>query len=264
VRAPAAKAGLTALLALALTACTARTGAVVPVSASGDVELTVFGAASLRDALERAEADYERARPGTTLTIATDSSAALRTQIEQGAPADVFLSADTTNPQRLVEDGFALGAPVPFAANELTVIVPTGNPAGLDAASDLAADGVEVIAAGQEVPITRYATEVVTALGIADGYEANVVSREDNVKAVVTKIALGEGDAALVYATDAAASEAVETIDIPDEANVTATYAGVVVATSRHPAEARAFLDWMAEGGGREVVRGLGFVPAAQ
>jgi molybdate transport system substrate-binding protein len=119
----------------------------------------------------------------------------------------------------------------------------------------------EVIAAGEEVPITRYAAEVVEALGIDEGYEANVASREDNVKAVVTKIELGEGDAALVYATDAAASDAVDTIPIPEEANVTATYAGVVVAASRHPAAARAFLDWMAHGAGQRILAELGFLP---
>ena len=106
------------------------------------VELTVFGAASLKGALEAAKAAYEAANPGTTVTISTDSSAALETQIEQGAPADVFLSADTTNPQKLVDGGFADGEAVAFAGNKLTIIVPTDNPAGLAAPFDLGKAGV--------------------------------------------------------------------------------------------------------------------------
>ena len=141
--------------------------------------------------LAEAETAYEAANPGTDLTISTDSSAALETQIEQGAPADVFLSADTTNPQKLVDDGFAAGEPVNFAGNELTVIVPTDNPAGIQSPADLAKDGVRIIAAGDEVPITKYATQLVENLAAVEGYPAdfaaayaaNVASKEDNVGA---------------------------------------------------------------------------------
>jgi molybdate transport system substrate-binding protein len=173
----------------------------------------------------------------------------------------VFLSADTTNPQRLADAGLTDGEPVTFAADALTIIVPTDNPAAIRSAAGLADDGVKVIAAGKDVPITGYASEVVERLGIADRYEANVVSREDNVKAVVTKIELGEGDAALVYATDAATSDAVETIPLPSEASVTATYAGAVVAASHDRKAARAFLDWLALGEGQAVIGELGFLP---
>jgi len=92
------------------------------------VELTVFGAASLKGALEQAKTAYEASHPGTTLTISTDSSAALETQIEQGAPADVFLSADQTNPKKLADKSLVEVAPVTFAGNKLTVVVPTDNP----------------------------------------------------------------------------------------------------------------------------------------
>jgi molybdate transport system substrate-binding protein len=236
------------------------------------VELTIYGAASLKGVLEKAKAVYEAALPGTTLTISTDSSAALEAKIEQGAPADVFLSADTSNPRKLVEAGLAAGDPVPFAGNELAVIVPADNPAGIRSPADLARSGLKVIAAGVEVPITKYATQLVENLAMEAGYPAgfvaayaaNIVSREDNVRAVVAKIELGEGDAGIVYATDAAASSKVATVDIPGSANVPAACDGVVVRASKNPAAARAFLDWLAGPGGRAILGSFGFLPPAR
>jgi molybdate transport system substrate-binding protein len=232
-------------------------------------ELIVFGAASLKTALDEAKIAYEAATPGVTLTISTESSSALETQIEQGAPADVLLAADTTNPQKLVDGGFAAGDPVVFAGNELTIIVPAGNPGGASTPADLARPGLRIIAAGDGVPITRYATELIANLAAETGYPAdfaaayaaNVVTREDNVKAVVAKLELGEGDAGIVYATDAAASTKVESIDIPAGANVPASYAGVVVKASPHADAARAFLDWLVGPEGRGILGGLGFLP---
>ncbi len=263
--------GLIPLLAI-LTACSAGGSA----SSSGPsdtptdtIELTVFGAASLRSALEQAAIAYEAVAPGTTLVVSTDSSATLATQITQGAPADVFLAADVANPQRLADDGFADGPPVAFARNELTIIVPADNPAGLATAFDIGRAGVRVIAAGDEVPITKYASQLIDHLAMEPGapadlaasYQANVVSREDNVGAVRSKIELGEGDAGVVYVTDAAASDEVATIDVPPGANVAATYAGVVVRSSPNIGSAHAFLDWLAGPAGQEILGGLGFLP---
>ena len=232
-------------------------------------EITIFGAASLKGALDKAKAAYETANPGTTLTISTDSSSALETQIEQGAPADVFLSADTTNPKKLVDKGLADGDPVTFAGNKLTIIVPTANQAGVTSPADLAKSGIKVIAAGDDVPITKYATQLVDNLAKAAGspadfaakYAANIASKEDNVKAVVAKIELGEGDAGIVYVTDAKASTKVGTVDVPDSANVPATYDGVVVKGSKNAAAAKAFLDWFAGPDGQAILGGLGFLP---
>jgi molybdate transport system substrate-binding protein len=240
-----------------------------PPASAANVELTIFGAASLKGALEKAKAAYERANPATTLTVSTDSSSALETQIEQGAPADVFLSADSTNPKNLVDAGLADGDPVTFAGNKLTIIVPADNPALIETPADLAKTGIKVIAAGDEVPITKYATQVVDNLAKESGYPAdfaaayvaNITSKEDNVKAVVAKIELGEGDAGIVYVTDARASANVATIDVPDSANVRATYDGVVVKASRNATAARAFLDWFAGPDGRAILTGLGFLP---
>lgn len=234
-----------------------------------NVQLTIYGAASLKGALDKAKAAYEAVVAGATLTISTDSSAALETQIEQGAPADVFLSADTVNPKKLVDKGLAAGDPVTFAGNKLTVIVPADNPAGVKTPADLAGSGIKVIAAGGEVPITRYAAQLVANLAkeagypadFAAAYAANVASQEDNVKAIVAKIELGEGDAGIVYVTDAKASTKVLTVDVPDTANVPATYAGVVVKASRDTAAAKAFLDWFAGPDGQAILSSFGFLP---
>ena len=210
---------------------------------------------------------YEAEVPGTTLTVATDSSATLRTQIEQGAPADLFLSADQKNPQALADGGLADGAPVDFASNVLTIIVPAANPAAIASPADLAKPGVKIVAAGDEVPITKYATQAVANLAalagypadFAAGYAANVVSKEENVKAVVAKIELGEGDAAIVYVTDAMSSDGVKAIQIPPAANVVATYAGVAVKASGHATEAQALLAWLAGPTGAAILSKFGF-----
>jgi molybdate transport system substrate-binding protein len=231
--------------------------------------LTIYGAASLKGVLDKVKAAYEMAAPGTTLTISTDSSATLETQIEQGAPADVFLSADTTNPKKLIDKGLAAGAAVTFAGNKLTIIVPTANPAGIASPKDLAKTGIKVIAAGDAVPITKYATVLVANLAKESGYAAdfaakytaNIASREDNVKAIVAKVELGEGDAGIVYVTDAKASTKVTTVDVPDIADVPAIYAGVVVKASKNAAAAQAFLTWFAGPDGQAILGTFGFLP---
>jgi molybdate transport system substrate-binding protein len=252
-------------------ACSSAGGASAtsPPPSAASVELTILAAASLKNVLAEAETAYEAANPSTDLTMSTDSSAALATQIEQGAPADVFLSADTSNPQKLVDGGFASGAAIPFAGNTLTVIVPTDNPAGIQSPADLARTGLRIIAAGDEVPITKYATQLVENLaaeaadpeGFAAAYVANVASKEDNVSAIVSKIELGEGDAGIVYVTDADASDGVTRIDIPAAANVPATYSGVVVGASPNQAPAAAFLDWLAGPEGQAILSSFGFLP---
>jgi molybdate transport system substrate-binding protein len=246
---------------------TASTG--LSSAASARAALTIYGAASLKGVLDKVKAAYETASPGTTLTISTDSSATLETQIEQGAPADVFLSADTTNPKKLVDKGLAAGAAVTFGGNKLTIIVPMANAAGIKTPADLAGTGVKIIAAGDAVPITKYATQLVANLAKEAGYPAdfgakyaaNVASKEDNVKAIVAKIELGEGDAGIVYVTDAKASTKVTTIDVPDPANVPATYAGVVVKASKNAAAAQGFLTWFAGPDGQAILGAFGFLP---
>jgi molybdate transport system substrate-binding protein len=253
--------------ASAQSAATAALSSAVPAAA-----LNVYAAASLKAALARVKETYEAAHKGTTLTVSTDSSAALETKIEQGAPADVFLSADTTNPRKLVDGGFASGGVVNFAGNFLTAIVPAANPAGITSPADLAKSGLKIIAAGDNVPITRYATQLVANLAKEPGYPtnfavayaANVVSKEDNVAALVAKVELGEGDAGIVYTTDAKASSKVRAISVPAAANVPATYGGVVVKASANLAAATAFLAWLASPAGEIVLASFGFQPAPE
>lgn len=257
----------TSLAAPSTSSSVAPAGTAAPSSAA----LTIFGAASLTTALEQLEASYEAGHPGATLTISTGSSAALETQIEQGAPADVFLSADVTNPKKLVDRGLADGDAVNFAGNILTIVVPTDNPGGLASPADLAKPGLKVIAAGDDVPITTYARQVVGLLAkipgypadFAAAYAANVVSREDDVKAVIAKVELGEADAAIAYVTDARASSKVAAIAFPTEANVAAIYAGVVVKSSPSVAAAHAFLDWMTGAEAQLILVQLGFTAPA-
>jgi molybdate transport system substrate-binding protein len=231
------------------------------------VSLNVFAAASLTNALDAVKAAYEATDAGLTLTIATDSSAALRVQIEQGAPADVFLSADASNPQALVDAGTAADPITPFAANTVALVVPADNPAAIRSPADLATPGLAIVAAGSAVPISRYAAEVLDLLAQLPGYPTdfparyatNVVSEEDNVRAVLTKIESGDGDVGFVYRTDALASTSVQEIQIPVEAQVAATYEGCVIAASAHLTEATAFLAWLAGSDGQAILSEFGF-----
>jgi molybdate transport system substrate-binding protein len=260
---------LASLVLVAVAACSP--GGVGSAGAEA-VDLEVYAAASLRTALEQVKPAYEAANPGTILTVSTDSSSALETKIEQGAPADVFLSADTTTPQRLVDGGLASGDVMPFAGNALTIIVPDDNPAGIRTPADLANDGIRIVAAGDAVPITTYATRLLDNLSLEPGYPAdfaaryaaNVVSREDNVSAVVTKVELGEGDAGIVYLTDAKRSATVGTVEVPAHANLRATYGGVIVRASPDQGAAAAFLAWLAGSEGQAILARLGFLPAGR
>jgi len=233
--------------------------------------LTVFGAASLSDALADLAAAWQTEHPGSALLTSSGSSAALRAQIEQGAPADVFMSADSANPQTLVDAGLARGPLTEFASNSLVVIVPADNPAAIQSARDLARPGLCIVAAGDHVPITENAEKVVANLAASPdygtdfgaGYEANVCSREDNVAAVVSKIELGEGDAAIVYASDASLDARLRTIAIPGAANVVATYGAVALASSASGAgagdSADEFLAWLLSDEAQRILAAHGF-----
>lgn len=256
-------------VALALASVLAVAGCGPASSSSGpSAVITAFVAASLRDAMAAAAPAYADTT-GVRIETSADASAALRVQIEQGARADLFLSADTKNPDALLAGGLVIGSVVPFTQNSLAIIVPKSNPAGIQTALDVGRSGVKIVAAGEGVPITGYADRLVEQLaaGTANpgtfvaAYAANLVTREDNVKAVVTKIELGEGDAAIVYVTDALAATGVIVIPIPIGSNILATYAGIVPATALHPDAGRSFLDWMAGPSGQAILARFGFIP---
>ncbi|MEO5918173.1 MAG: molybdate ABC transporter substrate-binding protein, partial [Candidatus Limnocylindrales bacterium] len=206
---------------------------------------------------------------GIEIVISTGSSTTLRTQIEQGAQADVFLSADLANPEALIRAGLVEGPLVRFAGNLLAVVVPADNPANLLQPTDLGRPGVRIVAASDGVPITAYASRLLALLStlpdapadLAARYDANVVSREESVAAVLAKIELAEGDAAVVYASDAAGSSNVATLAIPTDRNVAASYGGVVPVGAADPVAARAFRDWLVGPEGQLVLVEFGFTP---
>jgi molybdate transport system substrate-binding protein len=243
-----------ALLTLALLAGPMLAGC----AANADGGLTVFAAASLRDALTALQKAYG------PLTTSLGGSNALRVQIEQGAPADVFLSADAAEAQQLDAAGRVDGATVDFAHNHVVLVTP---PHGSRVGSwtDLAEPGVKLIGAVADVPIQRYADGLVALLarepeapaGYADAVARNVVSREDNVATVLARIQLGEGDAAFVYASDAMAGT-VTTLPLPEDVNVAATYVGAAVKGGNTSAAHR-FLDWLRDRDAQAVLARYGF-----
>ena len=217
-------------------------------------EIKVFAAASLTAALTELGRRYTAAQ-GTKVTFNFAGSQALATQIGQGAPADVFASADLDNMAKVKD---LVGTPQSFASNRLAIVVEQGNPKGIRTLDDLAGGDVKVVLAAGEVPAGRYAKQVLDRAGV----KVTPVSQEDNVKAVVAKVSLGEADAGIVYATDVAAGGArVEGVDIPREQNVVATYPIATVKAGKAQDAAQAFMDLVLSGQGQEVLHRYGFLP---
>jgi molybdate transport system substrate-binding protein len=217
--------------------------------------LTVFAAASLTAAFTELGERFTAANGGTKVTFNFAGSQALATQIQQGAPADVFASADLANMGRLKG---LVGTPRSFASNLLQMVVEKGNPEGVKGLEDLASSELKVVLAAPDVPAGRYAAEALAKAGVT----VKPVSEEDNVKAVVTKVSLGEADAGIVYVTDVAAGgDRVEGVDIPEERNVVATYPIATVKDSKRASQAQAFVDLVLSADGQQVLREHGFLP---
>jgi molybdate transport system substrate-binding protein len=227
-------------------------------------ELVVSAAASLTDAFTDLAAVYEEANPRVTVTFNFGPSDALATQINEGAPVDVFASASPAWMDAVQDEGPGVSGRTDFARNELTIIVPADNPAGIESLDDLTADGVKLVIAAEGVPAGDYAREIFTNAGIADEAMANVVSNAEDVRAVVTAVASGEADAGVVYVTDVTADAAddVSPVEIPDDVNVIATYPIAVVAGSEEADLAQGFVD-LVLGDGQQTLAGYGFLPAA-
>jgi molybdate transport system substrate-binding protein len=227
-------------------------------------ELVVSAAASLTDAFTDLGAAYEDANPGVTVAFNFGASDGLATQINEGAPVDVFASASPTWMDAVQDDGPGVSGRTDFARNELTIIVPAHNPAGIESLDDLAEDGVKLVVAAEGVPAGDYAREIFANAGISDEASANVVSNAEDVRAVVTAVASGEADAGVVYVTDVTPHVAGEVtpIEIPDDVNVIATYPIAVVAGSEEADLAQGFVD-LVLGDGQQTLAGYGFLPAA-
>ncbi|HEY3412581.1 MAG TPA: molybdate ABC transporter substrate-binding protein [Armatimonadota bacterium] len=228
--------------------------------------LRVFAASSLTEPFTELGRRFSRAHPGNTVAFNFAGSQVLRTQIEQGAPADVFASADLDHMQALRSKHMVRGA-VLFAQNSLTVVTPASE-AKVKSLSDLARPGVRLVLAGENVPAGRYADQVLRSMDDSGRFGrdfrsrvmANVVSRELNVRSVLSKVTLGEADAAFVYVTDAATVRPrVKSIVIPARFNVIATYPVAVVAESRHKALATEFIRLLRGPEGRRILLRHGF-----
>ncbi len=233
---------------------------------SQDRTLTVFAASSLTDAFKDLGRQYEREHPGWKVVFNFGASSQLRTQLNQGAPADVFASADYAQMEPLAQSK-RVGAPQTIARNRLTIVIPSRNPGKIRSAQDLARKGLRFVTTAENVPVGRYTQEVLTKLsgirfynaGFAEKVNANVVSREANVRSVLAKVEVGEADAAIVYESDARMSQRVRTVEIPRQANVTALYPIAVVLDSAHPKEAERFYKFVLSHKGSRTLRNYGF-----
>ncbi len=234
--------------------------------------LTVFAAASLTSAFKEIGQAFEAANPGVTVSFNFAGSQILRTQIEQSAMADIFASADRKNMDLVMAEGMVITDSVRiFATNSLIVILPGSNPANVKTIADLAKPGLKLILADASVPAGNYARQVLDKLSQDPTYGsdfntrvlANVVSNETDVKQVVTKVELGEGDAGIVYASDATATPGLLNIPIPDKFNVVATYPIAVLSDSLEPGLAETFITYVTAPGGQAILAKWGFSPAA-
>ncbi|HLK89865.1 MAG TPA: molybdate ABC transporter substrate-binding protein [Polyangia bacterium] len=231
-------------------------------------EVLVFEAASLKEAFAALAARFEKEHPGAHVVTNAAGSQELRAQLEQGAPADVFASADERHMQPLAAAGLAT-APALFACNEPVLVVRSGLGGVVKTFADLPR-AERIVVGAPEVPIGAYTQQIWRNAGQKYGadftarVEARVVSRETNVRQVLAKIVLGEADAGVVYRTDARSPTAqgkVSVVEIPRELNVTAAYPIAVLAAAPHPDLARAFVKLVRSPAGVAVLREAGFVP---
>lgn len=229
--------------------------------------LTVFAAASLTDAFDEIAANLEAANPGLDIVNNYAGSQALVTQLTEGAPADVAAFASNSAMKDALAAGVVTATPQTFVHNLLTVVVPADNPAGIATPADLAKPGVKLVLAQEAVPVGGYARASICNMAAdpatyGDDFVAkvagNVVSQEDNVRAVLSKVALGEADAGIVYTSDVTSD--VTAIAIPEDVNELATYPIAPVASGNQEL-AQAYISYILSPAGQAVLAAHGFIP---
>lgn len=236
-------------------------------------ELTVFAAASLTDAFQEISAGFTAQHPDSRVTFNFGASSQLRAQLEQGASADLFASADQAQMDRAKQANLIDGTERIFARNRLVVIVPQSNPGRVQELHDLARPGLRFVTAAPEVPVGVYTQQMLDKLSqepqfgaeFKDRVNANIVSREPNVRQVVAKVALGEADAAVVYSSDVTPDVAARLgrLEIPEAYNALATYPIAVVRNAPNRAAAEAFIAYVLSPAGQATLKKWGFIPVA-
>ncbi|MEU9414752.1 molybdate ABC transporter substrate-binding protein [Streptomyces sp. NPDC048272] len=215
--------------------------------------LTVLAASSLTDVFKNAGAAYEKAHPGTKVTFSFAGSQELAAQVKQGAPADALVTADTKTMDGL---GAETNSPTVIAKNRLVIASVKGNPFKIDELKDLADTKIKVVLAAPEVPVGRYSKQILDAQKV----EVKPVSQEPNVRAVLSKVELGEADAGLVYKTDTLKSgDKVAVVDIPDGQNAVASYPAASLKGSKNADAAAAFVAWLSTPEAQKILQDAGF-----
>jgi molybdate transport system substrate-binding protein len=255
-----AAAVLSAALLISLAACgsddkkdsgSESTGSTASSAAKAD--LTVLAASSLTDVFKTAGAAYEKENPGVTVTFSFAGSQELAAQVKQGAPADALVTADTKTMDGVKSD---TGTPTVIAKNRLVIAVGEGNPEKVATLKDLADTKLKVVLAAPEVPVGKYSKKVLDAQKIT----VKPVSQEPNVRAVLSKVELGEADAGIVYKTDAAtATGKVDALTIPDAQNAVASYPAATLKTSKSAGAAAAFVKWLSTPEAQKILQDAGF-----
>jgi len=251
-------------LCVSFAACSASSAA-----PSASITLNVFAAASLTESFNEIATQYHRQHPNIALRFDFDGSQILELQLANNAPADIFASADLLYMEKASAADLVGNSQV-FTKNKLVVIIPVNNPAHITTLKDLAKKGVKIDVASDAVPVGKYTRQVLSNMSKSSEYGstfgssvlANVVSEEENVKAVVQKIQLGEADAGFVYPTDVtqSVSKKVKVFAILDTFNVLAQYPIAVVKHSSHSAEAQAFMKYILSANGQSVLSKYGFI----
>jgi molybdate transport system substrate-binding protein len=260
---PTTTCALLALVAIvtATTGCTSdpASGGDDPGSDGLSGELVVFAAASLTESFTQIGNDFETDHPGVAVTLSFAGSSTLAQQVNQGAPADVFASANPGNMALVTEAGNGDGTPTTFARNQLVIAVPAGNPAGITGLADLIRPELKVALCAEQVPCGAAARAALDTAGLA----LTPVTFEQDVRAALAKVTLGEVDAALVYRTDAAAgAPGVVGIEFPESASSVNDYPIIVLRGAPNRAAAGAFVAHVLGSAGQAVLAGAGFQPA--